>query len=150
MVDQKVSGAPSGFLPPSREELENVLKRQKELLHLLHQVNFQVLVLAEALVQRNVITQQDIQQAKKKLVKGEEEVKVKVDELRSTKCSQKEKVFQAIPFRIRPEELRIPTSEFFRHLREYLRLNEGTLSTPAMIDLAAYYGLPRKSDGHWA
>lgn len=142
-----ILGTPPGVdlkrAPPTREEMDQVLRKQMECFDLLHQVNFYVMLLHEALVSKGVITTQEVQETRARIVKDTDAVEAKVQELRAAKVHQKEKVFQAIPYRIRPEELRIPTPEFLRHLREYIRMKSDSLSTAALVDIITFYGLPK-------
>lgn len=139
--------SPLSPVDPSRpvtwQELAAVNHRISELYELIHQVNHFQFVQCETLLSSNLITRESLAQTRERLSGQAEKIVTKINELRSSSRPQREKVFEAIPHRIRPEELGIPQLEFMKSLRLYLKEQEGKLTSPELMDIVLFYGLPR-------
>lgn len=131
--------------PVTWSEYHALYMRMVELVDLMHQINYSSYVLFETLLDKNVVSRDDVKAVQLRMAGNSAKITEQITELRSSQVSVKEKVYAAIPFRIRADELGIPLPEFMKHVRTYLLDQGSNISMPEAMDIVMFYQLPRTS-----
>lgn len=126
-----------------RKEIQTLSKRINDCMVLMNQIQFHGMVVASALVEKGIITSDELSSAATRLTHSAAKLTAKLTELKSSGASIREKVFESVPYRIRAEDLQIPRPEFLRHVMDYLVSEKSRIGMAAMLDIVAFYGIPR-------